>query len=28
MKALGVYLGDVEVGLLEHFDDESEVFTF
>lgn len=28
MRALSVYLGDVAVGLLEHFDDESEVFTF
>lgn len=28
MRALSVYLGDVEVGLLEHFDNESEVFTF
>lgn len=29
MRALSVYLGELEVGLLEHFDhDESEVFTF
>ncbi len=28
MRALSVYLGDVEIGLLEHFDNESEVFTF
>ncbi|MEZ6136751.1 MAG: HipA domain-containing protein [Pirellulaceae bacterium] len=28
MKALSVHLGETQIGLLEHFDDESEVFTF
>jgi hypothetical protein len=28
MSALQVLLGDIEVGILEHFEDESERFTF
>ncbi len=28
MSALRVSLGDIEIGVLEHFDDESETFTF
>lgn len=28
MKALSVNLGEIQIGLLEHFEDESEVFTF
>jgi serine/threonine-protein kinase HipA len=28
VSALSVSLGDIEVGVLEHFDDESEAFTF
>ncbi|MEZ6090311.1 MAG: HipA N-terminal domain-containing protein [Pirellulaceae bacterium] len=28
MNALSVHLGEIQIGLLEHFEDESEVFTF
>jgi hypothetical protein len=28
MNALSVSIGDVEIGVLEHFNDETECFTF